>query len=81
MHTGSGRIVRLRMNTMSLYESDDSSEKISLKELCDDKFAMQMLDEVPLKKLAIYIVRGGWSENISVDDKKVHLMPRAYIDN
>ncbi len=81
MHTGSGRIVRLRMNTMSLYESGDSSGKISLKELCDDKLTMQMLDEVPLEKLAMYIVRGGWPENISVDDKKVHLMPRAYMDN
>lgn len=29
MHTDSGRIVRLRMNTMSLYESGDSSGKIS----------------------------------------------------
>lgn len=81
MHTGSGRIVRLRMNTMSLYESGDSSGKVSLKELCDDKLTMQMLDEVPLEKLAMYIVRGGWPENISVDDKKVHLMPRAYMEN
>lgn len=81
MHTGSGRIVRLRMNTMSLYESGDSSGKVSLKELCDDKLTMQMLDDVPLEKLAMYIVRGGWPENISVDDKKVHLMPRAYMEN
>lgn len=81
MHTGSGRIVRLRMNTMSLYESGDSSGKVSLKELCDDKLTMQMLDEVPIEKLAMYIVRGGWPENISVDDKKVHLMPRAYMEN
>lgn len=81
MHTGSGRIVRLRMNTMSLYESGDSSGNVSLKELCDDKLTMQMLDEVPLEKLAMYIVRGGWPENISVDDKKVHLMPRAYMEN
>lgn len=81
MHTGTGRIVKLRMNTMSLYESGDSSGKISLKDLCDGKFTMQMVDEVSLKKLATYIVRGGWPENILTDDNKVHLMPRAYMDN
>ncbi len=81
MYTGTGRIVRLRMNTMSLYESGDSSGKISLKELCDNKLTMQMLDEISLEKLATFIVRGGWPENIFIDDKKVHLMPRAYMDN
>ncbi len=81
IHAGSGRIVKLRMNTMSLYESGDSSGKISLKELCHDNLTMQMHEEVSLEKLAIYIVRGGWPENISVDDKKAHLMPRAYMEN
>lgn len=81
MHTGSGRIVRIRMNTMSLYESGDSSGKVSLKELCNDNLVMQMLEEVSLEKIATYIVRGGWPENISVNDEYVHLMPRAYMDN
>lgn len=81
MHTGSGRIVRLRMNTMSLYESGDSSGKVSLKELCSGNLTFQMLEEVSLEKLAVYIVRGGWPENTRVDDKKAHLMPRAYMDN
>lgn len=79
MHSGAGRIVRLRMNTMSLYESGDSSGKVSLLEICNGKFSMQMLDEVPLEKLAYYIVRGGWPENILVDENKAHLMPRAYM--
>lgn len=81
MHSGSGRIVRLRMNTMSLYESGDSSGKISLRELCNGNLTTQMLEDVSLEKLATYIVRGGWPENISVDDDKAHLMPRAYMEN
>ncbi len=81
MHSGSGRIVRLRMNTMSLYESGDSSGKVSLEDICNGKLQMQLLDEVPLEKLATCIVRGGWPENISVDDKSAHLMPRAYMEN
>ena len=81
LHSGSGRIVRLRMNTMSLYESGDSSGKISLKDLCNNQLTMQLLEEVSLEKLATYIVRGGWPENISVDDKNAHLMPRSYMEN
>lgn len=81
MHSGSGRIVRLRMNTMSLYESGDSSGKISLEDICNGKLQTQLLDEVSIEKLAICIVRGGWPENITVDDKSAHLMPRAYMEN
>ena len=81
MHTGTGRIVKLRMNTMSLFESGDSSGKISLKELCNDNLTSQLLEEVSLEDLATFIVRGGWPENINVEDKNVHLMPRAYMDN
>lgn len=81
LHSGSGRIVRLRMNTMSLYESGDSSGKISLKDLCNNQLTMQLLEEVSLEKLATYIVRGGWPENISVNDKNAHLMPRSYMEN
>lgn len=81
MHTGTGRIVRLRMNTMSLYESGNSSGKVSLKELCNNNITTQLLQEVSLEKLATFIVRGGWPENIDVDDEKAHLMPRAYMNS
>lgn len=80
MHSGAGRIVRLKMRTMSLYESGDSSGKVSLEELCNGKLAMQVFEEVELEKIASIIVRGGWPENISVSDKKAHLMPRAYME-
>lgn len=80
MHSGAGRIVRLRMRTMSLYESGDSTGKVSFEELCNGSLTMQLLEEVSLEKLASIIVRGGWPENITVNDKKVHLMPRSYME-
>lgn len=80
MHSGAGRIVRLRMRTMSLYESGDSSGKVSLEELCNGILTMQLLEEAELEKIASIIVRGGWPENITVNDKKAHLMPRAYME-
>ena len=79
MHSGAGRIVKLRMNTMSLYESGDSTGCISLFDLCNGKLTMQMVDPVSIEELAYYIVRGGWPENISTEQRKAHLMPRAYM--
>lgn len=79
MHSGAGRIVRLKMNTMSLYESGDSCGKVSLYDLCNGNLNEQMLSEVSLEKLAYYIVRGGWPENISVGERNAHLMPRSYM--
>ena len=80
LHSGIGRIVSLRMNTMSLYETNDSTGQISLKELCDGTMKMQMVKETSLEDLAYYIVRGGWPSNLSVDREKAHLMPRAYME-
>nr|MCR4661885.1 DUF4143 domain-containing protein [Clostridia bacterium] len=79
LHSGTGRIVKLRMNTMSLYESGDSSGKISLKDLCNGNIYAQLLEDISLENIAYYVVRGGWPGNISVDAKKSCLMPRAYM--
>ncbi len=79
LHSGAGRIVRLRMDTMSLYEAGNSSGDISLKELCSGNLEAKMTGEVLLEDLAYYIVRGGWPENILVEPSKAHLMPRSYM--
>ena len=80
LHSGTGRIVSLRMNTMSLFESGDSTGQVSLQDLCNGKLEMQMTNEVPLDPLAYYIVRGGWPENIEVKMKDAHIMPQAYME-
>ena len=80
MHSGTGRIVCVRMNTMSLYESGDSTGQVSLRELCDGKLEVQMVEEARLEDLAYYIVRGGFPENITAQKNKAYIMPRAYME-
>ena len=80
MHSGAGRILKLRMNTMSLYESGDSSGEISLHELCNGALETKMLSDIQLEKLAYYIVRGGWPANISAGINEAHIMPISYVD-
>ncbi len=80
MHSGAGRIGKLRMRTMSLYESGDSSGKISLQELCRGTMEPCLTGEVSLQDLIYYVVRGGWPGNLDVSVSKAHILPEAYID-
>lgn len=81
MHSGAGRIFRIRMDTMSLFETGDSTGLISLKDLCDGKLTVQLVDETSLIDLAYYIVRGGWPGNVNAVMDDAHLMPRSYINS
>lgn len=79
LHSGAGRITRLRMNTMSLFESGDSTGAISLQDLCNGNLRDQMVEEASLSQLAYLIVRGGWPANIGSDILAAHLMPKSYM--
>lgn len=80
MHSGAGRIVPLRMRTMSLWESGDSDGKVSLESLFTGTFTPQLTSNVDLKMLAKYIVRGGWPQALTVPEEKYYLLPRGYIN-
>lgn len=80
LHSGAGRIGRLRMRTMSLYESGESSGTVSLEELCNGKITLAMTGEVSLRDLAYYTVRGGWPGNLNVAPENASLLPQSYLD-
>jgi predicted AAA+ superfamily ATPase len=60
MHTGTGRIARMKMRTMSLFETGDSTGEISLKALFDGNTDMEGQSNLTIEKLAFVINRGGW---------------------
>ena len=80
LHSGAGRIGKLRMRPMSLYESGDSSGKVSLQELCEGKLTPAMTGEVDLRTLARLTVRGGWPGNLDIGDADISLLPGEYLD-
>ena len=80
LHSGIGRIAKLRMRTMSLYESGDSTGDISLKNLCCGKSESKLTGEVSLVHLAELIVRGGFPGNLVSDSQSMTILPRAYIN-
>ena len=80
-HSGAGRIGIIKMSTMSLYESLDSSGKASIMDMYNGTQKSMPIEEVELKHLANLIVRGGWPKNIGVSDENIHIVPRGYIDS
>lgn len=80
VHSGVGRIGKLRMRTMSLYESGDSSGKVSLEELCEGKMNPSLTGDVHLKDLAKYIVRGGFPGALDVPLENIQLISESYIE-
>lgn len=80
MHSGAGRIVRLRMRPMSLFESGDSSGEISLQDICAGAAPVKMTGQVSLDDLITYVVRGGWPGNLDSTADTLQILPRAYMD-
>ena len=79
-HSGAGRIGRIRMHTMSLYESGDSTGKVSIQDMFNGKLENQLNEKVTLEKIASLIVRRGWPSNIKVPQDKIGIIPKGYID-
>lgn len=80
LHSGAGRIAKLRMRPMSLYESGNSSGEVSLKEICDGRIAAKLSGEVDLKKIIDLIIRGGWPANQETTLKQAAYLPIQYIN-
>ena len=74
-HTGIGRISRLEMDTMSLFESGESSGQISLKGLFDDPEASVdgAKGKLSVEELIFAVCRGGWPSSLTAvgDDAKL----------
>ena len=80
LHSGAGRIARIKMRTMSLYESGDSSGDVSLLDLCNGKMTPKMTGEVDLRKIIEYIVRGGWPASLGLPVESAALLPKEYLE-
>ncbi len=61
MHSGIGRFVKVRMRTLSLFESGLSTGEVRLADLFDG-CDVEGVSSVDLEQMAEIIVRGGWPE-------------------
>ena len=81
LHSGTGRIARIKMNTMSLFETGDSSAEVSLIQIFQDNLEPIATGEVDLNDLIYYVVRGGWPESINMPNDLATHLPKEYLNS
>ena len=59
-HSGIGRFARLKMRTMSLFESGESSGEVSLEKLFSSQELVNGRNDLQLQDIAYLLCRGGW---------------------
>jgi predicted AAA+ superfamily ATPase len=77
MHTGTGRIARMKMRTMSLFESGESTGEVSLAALFDGAADPEGRSNVSVETLAFLINRGGWPAVARETDERIALTVAA----
>ena len=79
-HSGTGRIDKLQMRPMSLFESKDSTGEVSLSDLfCQKQITAD--DTHTLNEIAFLICRGGWPTTIFQDPEIALHTAFSYIDS
>jgi len=75
-HTGTGRISRMLMRPMSLFESLESNGTVSLRALFDGTTDVECFSYLTIEELAFALARGGWPA--SVGQKEATALRRVY---
>ena len=68
------------MHTMSLYESGDSTGKVSIQDMLNNNLKNELNNKTTLDALANLIIRGGWPSNIKTPEDKIGIIPKSYIE-
>lgn len=79
-HSGIGRISRMTMRPMSLYESGDSSGGVSLHSLFEDESDIFLEAETDIDRMAYLVCRGGWPQVLDKDENKALKISYEYVE-
>ena len=72
-HSGTGRIAYLKLRTMSLWESEDSTGEVSLGSLFESTEKIDGTSHIDLDRLAYLTCRGGWPKAVLKKSEKAAL--------
>lgn len=80
-HSGTGRFAKLKMRTMSLYESGDSSGDVSLANLFNSpQETIIGKSTIDINRLAYLICRGGWPGALDLEESDAIAQAFDYYD-
>lgn len=81
LHGGSGRIGKIRMRTMSLFESGNSTGDVSIMDLFDDSLRVKTTGKIKFSELINFVVRGGWPGSLELSINESMVIPKDYLLN
>lgn len=73
-HSGAGRMSWLRLRTMSLWESGDSTGEVSLEQLFKNPMAVDGSSSIDIDLLAFLACRGGWPKATLKERRRASLI-------
>lgn len=79
-HTGTGRVLRVRMRPMSLYESGESDESVSLGSLLASEKCSAAEAPLRLPDIVELVCRGGWPGLLGDQPPTAQRRLRGYLD-
>ena len=79
-HSGAGRVRRVRMRTMSLAESGESTAAVSLAALLDGQACEAAAPKATIPELAEVVCRGGWPRNLGRSAAVARELLESYLD-
>ena len=80
-HSGAGRIGKLKMYPMSLYESKDSTGEASIIDMYNGTQKDKNVKTPSLEDVISLIIRGGWPSNLNKEKDLSYLIPTSYIES
>lgn len=79
-HSGTGRISRILMRPMSLFESGESCGGVSLQSLFDGVSTIESFSTISIEKLAFCLARGGWPASVGREKNTTLRHVYDYVD-
>lgn len=80
-HTGAGRIVRLRLRPMSLFELGSSTGKVSLERMLKGTPAHHPTADLSVRDLARLVCVGGWPGHLALSPEEALRVNQGYVDD
>lgn len=80
-HSGTGRISRIKMRPMSLYESLESNGEVRLSQLFSSPASLEAISALKLEDLATIIARGGWPSAVTAKAGNPEKRALDYVDS
>ena len=78
--SAAGRVARIKMRPMSLFESGESSGVVSIKKLFTQEFEASRGPDITINQIAELTCRGGWPRNLELTNVQARLSMKSYVE-